>query len=556
MDAVTDPSIERIVFMKASQVGFTEALMNILGYYIDHDPSPILVVLPTLDIAGAVSKDRIAPMLRDTPCLRGRVQDARTRDSGNTVFHKTFPGGHITLSGANSPASLASRPVRVVLCDEIDRFPPSAGSEGNPMKLAFKRATTFWNRKLIVGSTPTIKGQSEIERAYEHSDQRKFWVPCPLCSTYQLFQWAQVRWEVPEEAKYHCVSCKSILDHKDKLWMIAHGEWRAEQAFKGIAGFWLSELYSPWVTFSQTVQNFLEAKKKGKKDLQVWVNTALGEVWEETDEGEKLDEASLSSRKEAYGPQIPMNAALLTAAADIQQDRIEAELKAWGKGEESWGIEHKIFHGDTTNPESGAWKDLGDWLDGSWTHESGVKLHIACALIDSGFRTKEAYAFIKPRQSRRVFAIKGSKDRGRPIIGRPSINNLAKIKLFQIGTETAKATLYSRLQKSEPGPGYLHFPMTYDSEYFLQLTAEKKVTTYRKGWAITEWIKLRANEALDLNCYNLAAVTLLNANLDRLVDELARKAESADVVADPTNEPSEPRHPVSPRRRNFIKGWR
>lgn len=528
LDAVTDATVEEIVVMKSSQVGFTECLLNMLGYFIDYDPSPMLFVLPTLDIADAVSKDRITPMLRDTPRLYGKVKDARMRDSGNTTRHKTFPGGHLTLSGANSPASLASRPVRIVFCDEIDRFPPSAGTEGSPRKLAKKRTTTFWNRKFIEGSSPTIKGQSEVEASYEGSDKRKYWVPCPRCNEFQTLKWGQVRWPEgqPEKAYYVCEHCAEALDHRDKLWMVKEGEWRAEAPFAGKAGFWINELYSPWVKFGQTAAAFIEAKRKGARELQTFVNTALAECWEEAP-GETLDEHSLSSRREAYGPKIPQAAAVLTAAVDVQEDRIEAELKAWGKSEESWGIEHKTFHGDTTDHKAGAWKDLDLWLQGTWEHESGVSLKIACAMIDSGHRTKQVYAFVKPRQVRRVFASKGSSERARPIVGRPSVNNHMRVKLFPIGTDTAKDTVYSRLKKSEPGPGYLHFPLSYDEEYFLQLTAEKKVTSYRKGWAIIEWQKIRPrNEALDLTVLNLAALTVLNADLDRLVDELARRAEA------------------------------
>ena len=584
LNAVTDATVETIVLMKASQLGFTESLLNMLAYYIDYDPSPILFVLPTLDIASAVSKDRIAPMLRDTPRLQGKVQDARTRDSGNTTLHKIFPGGHLTLSGANSPASLSSRPVRIVFCDEVDRFPMSAGTEGNPRKLAYKRTTTFWNRKHIEGSSPTIKGQSEIEASYLDSDQRKYWVPCSACHTFQTLKWGQVKWPSPsgegrwyatehhpELAVYLCEFCQVELDHRDKLWMVKHGEWRAEAPFKGKAGFWINELYSPWVKFSQTASAFLDAKGKGRKELQVFVNTSLAETFEE-EPGEVLSETTLASRREPYGPAVPMAAALLTAAVDIQEDRIEAEVKAWGKGEESWGLEHKIFHGDTTDPKAGAWKSLDEWLQGVWLHESGISLKIVCTMIDTGYRTKECYAFIKPRQFRRVFAAKGMSERGKPLVGRPTKTNFGKVKLFPIGTDTAKETVYSRLKKTDFGPGCLHFPNTYDNEYFLQLTAEKRVTTYRKGWASIEWVKIRPrNEALDLTVLNLAALMVLNANLDRLVDDIRRQAEKADTIK--SQQPSdENADPVPPSNRltadhsskrqhlrragNFVKGWK
>lgn len=244
MDSLNDPLIDTVVVMKSSQVGWTEILNNVAGYYIDQDPSPILAVQPTVDMGKAWSKDRFSPMLRDTPCLRGKVRDARVRDSGNTVLHKTFPGGHITIGGANSPAGLASRPIRIVLGDEIDRWPHSAGTEGDPWKLACKRTTTYWNRKKIVGSTPTIKGFSRIESLFEESDQRRYYVPCPHCDEFQVMKWAQVQWPEgqPQDACYYCEVCGGEITDTDKLAMIRLGEWRAESESRGVAGFHLNEL--------------------------------------------------------------------------------------------------------------------------------------------------------------------------------------------------------------------------------------------------------------------------------------------------------------------------
>lgn len=263
MEAFSDPTIETVVWMSSAQVGKTEILLNIIGYFVDQDPSPILLLQPTLEMAQAFSKDRLAPMIRDTKQITDKVKESKSKDSGNTILHKTFMGGHITMAGANSPSSLASRPVRVVLCDEVDRYPASAGTEGDPVNLAFKRTTTFWNRKKMITSTPTIKGASRIERAYEESDMRKFYVPCPACGHEQILEWENVVWETnrPETATYHCSKCGSGWSDGVRHNAIKEGRWIAQNQKKGVAGFWINEIYSPWVELGTMAKNFLEAKK-------------------------------------------------------------------------------------------------------------------------------------------------------------------------------------------------------------------------------------------------------------------------------------------------------
>ncbi len=530
MDAVCDPELETIVGMTSAQIGKTEIISNVIAYFVDQDPSPMLLVFPTLEIALAYSKDRLAPMIRDNPRLRGKVKDVKTRHSGNTLLHKTFPGGHITMAGANSPASLSSRPVRIVLCDEVDRFPESAGTEGDPVKLAQKRSNNFWNRKLILMSTPTIKGRSRIESAYQASDQRRFAVPCPRCGCRQILKWCQVHWpnpsneppfkadrHRPDQAVYQCESCQAPLDHAEKLEMVQRGRWEATADYPGTAGFWINELWSPWVPLSRMAADFLAAKQGGPLQQQVFTNTSLAETWE-LRPGEQLDQHALFNRREPYPAPVPAAALVLTAGVDIQQDRIEIEVKGWGRGEESWGIEEQLFYGATTDPNAGAWASLDAYLQTTFRRENGDLLAISCTCIDTGFRTKEAYAFIGPRQSRRIFGVKGSKDRGKPLVSRPRKSSIHQVTLFEIGTDTAKATIHSRLQLKEPGPGYFHFPMSYDPDYFKQLVAEKLVTTYRKGYAITEWTKEpgQRNEALDRTVYAMAALAILSPNLELL----------------------------------------
>ncbi len=526
MDAFSDPEVETVTLMKSAQVGGTEFILNVIGYHIDQDPAPMLVLQPTLEMGQTFSKDRLAPMLRDTPCLRGKVRDAKTRNSGNTLLHKTFPGGHITICGANSPAGLASRPIRIVLCDEVDRYPPSAGTEGDPVNLAFKRSTTFWNRKRALISTPTIKGLSRIEASYEESDRRRFWVPCPECGEPQVLRWAQVRWEPnkPETAWYECEHCRARWDDAKRWEAIRHGQWRAEGEFRGHAGFHIWEAYSPWVRLSEIVEAFLEAKKR-PETLQTWVNTSLGETWEE--QGDEVDGHELQERCEPWDPDVlPERVVVLTAGADVQDERIEVEVVGWGRDEESWSIAWETLWGDPRKPA--VWQDLDRFLKRRWDHSlEGVRLGIAAALIDSGHLPKEVHRFTRGKAGRRIFACRGSSEPGKPLLAGMSRRNGPRVPVYYIGTDTAKGTILARLKIEEPGPGYMHFPVGRDREYFEQLTAERAVRRYRKGRPYREWIKKRArNEALDCRVYAMAALEQLNANLDKLAAQLERQVET------------------------------
>ena len=298
MDAVVDSAVETVVIMSSAQVGKTELILNTIGYYIDYDPAPILCLQPTLEMAQAFSKDRLAKMIRDTPVLRGKVKDARARDSENTILHKSFPGGHITMVGANSAAGLAMRPIRIVMMDEIDRFPPSAGSEGNPIKLAEKRTTTFWNRKKIKVSTPTIKGRSQIETEYLSSSKEEWCVPCPCCGKYQPYEWGRIR------ISDVTMECKYCGEHfKETEWKERPGKWIAGAENKRKRGFHLNELASPWKHWEEIIEDFREAYREWKENgdiqkLKVWVNTSLGETWEE--KGDAADEDVLLKRRERY----------------------------------------------------------------------------------------------------------------------------------------------------------------------------------------------------------------------------------------------------------------
>lgn len=559
MDAFSDQKIHTVVVMSSAQIGKTELLNNIVGYFVDQDPSPMLMLQPTLEMGQTWSKDRLSPMIRDTRTLADKISDSKARDSGNTILHKTFQGGHITIAGANSPASLASRPVRVVLADEVDRYPQSAGAEGDPLSLAFKRTTTFWNRKRMVVSTPTIKGVSRIEMAYEESDKRRYYVPCPDCGAEQHLKWSNVTWEKddPHSAAYCCEECGSMWGDAKRWAAVRNGQWIAEKDTKGIAGFHLNEIYSPWVPLSDMVINFLEAKKS-PETLKTFINTSLGESWEE--EGIQLSDLEIYNRREEYD-RIPKSALVLVAGADVQDDRIEIEVKGFGDGDESWGIEQIILHGDPAKPK--VWQELDDVLLKTYENELGYTMRISATCIDSGGHFTDAvYKFCKNKESRRIYAIKGSSTPGAPLVGRGNRSNKSNVKLFMIGTDTAKELIFARMKIDTYGPGFMHFNKSYDEEFFKQLTAEKIMTKFERGFPRRVWVKTRPrNEALDLNVYALAALSILNPNYRAIKLNIA-EYETEEDQDNSENTEEKPvrnvsiRHQMRRSRGGFASSWR
>lgn len=514
----------------------------------------MLFVQPTVEMGLAWSKDRLAPMIRDTKVLRDLVKTPKSKDSGNTLLHKTFPGGHLTIAGANAPSGLAMRPVRLVLCDEVDRYPMSAGSEGDPVYLAAKRSQTFWNRKLLMGSTPTVKGVSRIEQEYELSDQRRFYVPCPHCQELQTLKWKQVQWPKgkPEAAYYACEHCGAVIHDTEKQAMLSQGQWIAEGKTNGVAGFHINELYSPWSTFGEIAAAFIKAKDH-PATLQTWVNTALGETFEE--EGETVEAEGLLERREQYET-LPEGVLILTAGVDIQADRIEIGVDGWGLGEESWGVEKIILYGDPDQAQ--VWADLDEALQGTYLFGDKNQMHITGVCIDSGYKTQFVYDFVKSRRARRIYAIKGVAGQGRPIVSAPTRKKQGKnsgaVELFSIGVDGAKAIIYSRLRLPEPGPGYCHFHQDYDEEHFLQLTAEKLVTKYRKGFPYREWQKTRPrNEALDLRVYSYAALKIINPSWQALANRSKLQRSGKVASGKPKPKPTPPSTFVKRPRGSFFK---
>jgi phage terminase large subunit GpA-like protein len=542
MDAVSDPLIEEVVVSKSAQVGWTEIIGNIVGYYVDQDPSSMLVLQPTLDMAEAWSKDRLSPMVRDTPCLTAKIADARSRDSGNTVLHKKFAGGQLTIAGANSAASLASRPIRVVLADELDRYPASAGTEGDPLTLAYKRTNNFWNRRKLAGSTPTIAGVSRIEAKFEESDQRRFYVPCPHCGHYQVLRWDQVRWEKsktgqhrPETAAYVCEECGVLWSDAERWGAVRLGQWRATKPFTGIAGFHIWEAYSPWVKLAETVKAFLEAKKQ-PETLKVWTNTALGETW--TEKGEAPDWQRLYDRREtAISLGTPPEwVGVLTGSVDVQRGgggRLEFDVWGWGKGLRRVLVAHVDVIGDPA--DKATWTALDAEIAREWASADGRCLKLSRIAVDSGDgeNTMHVYAWAR-RHPGLVMAIKGRHTTGvgTPVAGPTWVDIKGKggrtirkgCRLWTVGTSMLKMELYGFLRLDKPvdgedvPAGFVHLPGDTGDEWIKQLVAEqlaKKRT--RTGAVKLEWQKLRdRNEALDNAIYARAAAC--EVGIDRWSD--------------------------------------
>jgi phage terminase large subunit GpA-like protein len=559
MDACSDPAVKEVVVMCGTQSGKSEALLNTIGYHMHHDPCPILMMQPTVDMAQAFSKDRVtAGLINPTPALRGLVKDPKARDASNTTLHKVFPGGALSLVGANSPSSLASRPIRVVLCDEVDRYPPSAGEEGDPISLAKRRSATFWNRKIIQVSTPTNKSASRIESAYEESDRREFYVPCPHCDEKQTLVWEQVQWQEgnPKTAQYFCEHCGGAWTEPERHRAVSKGEWIASEPFNGVAGFHFNALYSPWVDLVETVEEFLNSKRDPMR-LKTFVNTILAETWEE--QGDGVDENDAMRLREEY-EEMPEGVVLLTAGVDVQDDRLEAEIVGWGAGEESWQIKYQVIYGDPSAPT--VWARLDEFLFQTFEHPAGRDLVVRSTCVDSGgHHTRAVYNYAKTRSGRNVFAIKGVGGEGKAIVGRPSKNNIGKVPLYPVGVDTAKELHYSRLKIDGHGAGYCHFREEMDDEYFRQLTAEKRVVRYHKGYPKNEWKKTRTrNEALDVRVYAIAALSILNVNMDsvarRFYDSLGGEAAKRATKKKEKPHPLANQANIRQRKGGFANSWR
>lgn len=567
MDCLSTTSpVQRVVLMAGAQLGKTEGGANWLGYVIDHAPGPMLMVQPTVDMAKRLSKQRLESLITETPVLSEKIAPARSRDSGNTMFSKEFPGGMMILTGANSATGLRSTPCRYIFLDEVDAFPGDVDGEGDPVTLAERRSTTFSRRKIFMTSTPTVKDFSRIEAEYLLSDQRRFFVPCPCCGEMQWLKWAQLKYQdnEPSTVQYECEACGERFSESHKTRMLTAGEWRATAPGDGkTAGFHISSLYSPlgWKSWEEVVEDFLRAKGDAPR-LKTWVNTVLGETWEE-DYASKVSADGLLERCEHYEPGVLPEAALaLTVGVDVQDNRLAVSVWSWGREEEGWLVDHQEIYGDPSRPE--LWKQLDEVVLREWPHALGGKLRPDVVAIDSGGHfTAEVYQYARERGRQGVVAIKGQSQRNKPPIGKPGkvdVNYRGKTLkrgalVYPVGGDTVKTTLFGRLKHNEPGSGYLHFHMKATAEYFEQLTAEKQVLRYnRGGFPVREWVKKPSarNEALDCMVYAYAALNLMYQRYDRrtIWDQLEKRLENGDAK------------PAKPRLRSggaaasaFVNSW-
>jgi terminase, large subunit len=580
MDAIGDEDVERIAFMKPTQVGGTEVLLNALGYYMAEDPCPILVIQPTEGLAKSFSRERIDTLLAGTPRLRGLVRQSGRRSSDNALQYKAFPNGFCAIVGSNAPAGLRSRAIRVGLFDELSAWPDSAGDEGDPLKLAERRMATFWNRKMVATSTPTLEGFCAITRLWQESDQRRYLVACPHCGTRQPLRWRNGDDtvlhgdEVEDPAQYRLIferdeageviadsvtyTCDHgcVIEERHKGAMLAGGEWSARRPGRKVAGFHLNALYSPWVRWAEVCDEFLKARHSAEL-LKTFQNTFCGLPWQ--DAGERIEPHALMARAEALA-EAPDGVAGLCVSADVQADRIEGLCVAFADREESYVLEWAQFPGD---PQALAtWEAFGAWR-AALAAKYGAPL-LATA-VDTGYQTESVWKWIdrQPLHAR-VFGVKGQPGRGRPVMTPPgAATKKRQRRPWLVGVDTAKDLLAQRLRAPVPGPGGMHFADTLDPTFFEQLTAEQLVTVYRGGRPVREWklIPGRRNEALDLTVYAIAALYGLGP---RVVGQLgalaARRTAAQQQPAAPTPQPpapgvQAPTRPAGPRR-SFAQRWR
>lgn len=551
LDCLSDQSpVKRVVVMSAAQVGKTEVSLNWLGYILHHAPGPTLVVVPTLEVRKRWVRQRLDPLLTESPVLAGILDARATRASANAEDIKDFPGGFLVIGGANSPASLASMPIRYVVCDEVDRFPWSLGVEGDPLGLIEQRTATFPRRKLLLVSTPTIKDASRIEEEYNRSDRRRYHVPCPHCGEYQTLKWANLHWDKDaEHAWYGCEECGAVIDEHHKPAMLAAGRWIAENPDSPVRGYHLNGLYAPlglgfrWVELAREWLGSLSDPAKLKR----FINTTLGEVW--TDKSRDIQPRTLQERAEDYEIRTaPPGCLVVTVGVDTQDDRLAVQVLGWGRGETAWVLDWLELLGNPGLDET--WLKLADYLNRPITNAYGVDLRVQAVAIDSGGHyTHAVYHFVRQGLVRRAMAVKGSSIASKPVLsGRPTYQDVnwrgkvykgkQGVALYQVGVNTAKHELYARLASDadqEPAARKVRFSKDLPDEYYSQLLAEqfdpeKNRFVIRRG---------RRNEGLDTYVYAWAAAhhpeVRVHAMRARDWDALARVLEpgGADSSAAP-----------------------
>ena len=547
MDSFTQPGIWQIVIMASAQVGKSEIELNMMGCAIDNDPGPMLYIQPTDKVAEDYSKRRIAPMIQACPTLREKVFKARSRDAANTISMKTFPGGSLAIIGANSPSDLASKPVRYIFLDEIDRFPASAGTEGDPIELAERRTETFrHNRKIVKTSTPTIKGVSKIEKAYMKGTQEEWHTECPHCHQYSYIRFDDVKFDKEQfkdengetnytvrNSRWQCPVCQRETPEYEAKRLPAKWVVKNERALQnGVRSFRLNAFMSPWSDWNNIALKFLQAKDDPEL-LKAFHNTMLGESWEMKDRSgapEKLYE-----RREHYNAEVPTGVLVITMGVDTQDNRLEYEVVGWNRDEESWGIARGIIPGRPDSPA--VWEEIDDLLDREWQMKNGMKMRILATFVDSGGHfTQEVYKECARREGKRVWAIKGEPGEGKPYVRqmKTSARTADSAKLM-IGVDSGKAAIMYSTTVEEPGPKYMHYPIDYrcgyDMEYFRGLCSERMIIRRKSGQSVVSWEKIyERNEPLDCRNYARAAYRFFNWDFGKLERMLSGIREDAAIT--------------------------
>ncbi len=544
-DLSATSTVQEVVLVFGSQMGKSEALNNWTGYTMDIAPGPALFVQPTIDLAKRYSKMRIAPMIEASPSLQEKVKAPRERDSGNTQLMKEFTGGFLILGGANAASGLASMPIRYLGGDEIDRWPADVDEEGSPLAIVTARTRTFGVRKKMAWtSTPTIANRSQIWAKWEDSNQQHLLLPCPHCQHRQGIVWDRIRYDpkdpgLPNTLRMPpvliCEECGEGIEEDTKAWwydpeVFTDEWWEASFPERTVQGYHCSALYAPlgWFSWTDAVVGY-EKAKDNPAELKPWTNTVLAECW--NDDGEAPDWEALYNRREGYEiGAVPDPVVFLTCGVDVQMDRIELEVVGWGRGMESWSLDYQVLAGDTAQPE--VWRELSKFVRSEFGRGDGQRLPIRMTAIDSGFRSQEVYRWVRGQAGHRVIAIKGGPESQTSIIGTPGRVEVLRngralrggVKIWPVGTGTAKSELYGWLRRPHPDEGeplphgWCHFPQ-YGEEWFRQLCAERLTNTIdRRGYTRFEWIKTRPrNEALDCRIYARACTALIGA--DRWGDE-------------------------------------
>lgn len=556
-DLSAHSAVEEVVLQWGAQTSKTTIGSNWLGYLADTNPGPVMIVQPTIDMAKRYSRQRLSPMIDESPALKRKVKENRSRDDANTTLLKEFPGGFMAIAGANSAAGLRSMPVRDLFLDEVDGYPLDVDGEGDPCQLAEARQTTFARRKRLKTSTPTIKDLSRIEAAFNASDRNRYHVACPHCGEYQALEWGAqaehgIKWRKlddgspdPASVHYVCRISGCVIEEHHKPAMLAGGRWVAEnpgaQGGK-VRGYHLSSLYSPlgWLSWGEIAGEWhaaMQASRAGDNALlRVFVNTRLAETYE--DQGERTDAHALARRAESYPlGTVPWGGLLVTQSVDVQGDRLEGATWAYGRGEESWIIDVRVWYGDPAIAEGqpgSLWDQVTDWRRMPVRHAGGALLKPkACAIDSGGHHTQVVYSYARRHEAENVLAVKGQSQAGKAIIGKPTpvdINHQGRVlkkgaRLWPVGTDTAKALIYSRLRNDNPGAGFVHFSKELPGSFYEQLTAERRVTRYHRGHPRMEWVKPngKRNEQLDLAVYALVAAYW--AGLPRFTDLHWRRLE-------------------------------